>query len=349
MAKQKSSDAKEKIERFLRNFVLLCESQDKLELALFIFCRKLCPEVLDQRNWTCYQAAELPALVKEISQYFQKHKSSIAKAGITPKELDNFLLDLHSSRVIRNAAVHRVPLSENTMRQLGDCASRIVSLVERVAGPDYRVTLQDIQKWMAIQGWLTTNISSTSALLLRQHIISGSQQLAEVNEIKALQEESSLRRNREQRDAAEELRQQRSVAQANAQVTAQLKREIGQQRQKKQEEEAAKKREERRKRAQAQEDAQAAAQLKKEIGKQKQRDQEERAAKRKEEKRQRALEQKAARARKIALRAAKATQHETAQANENKKTSQNPAETPLDKQVAILEMSPALMIWNFMC
>ncbi len=118
----------------MHNKLLLCEWQDKLELSLFLFCQQLCVKILEERHWICYQAAELPALVEEIIRYIQDHKSVIASIGITLEERDDFLSDLHASRVIRNATVHRKPLLEATIQRLGDCTFRIISFIERVAG-----------------------------------------------------------------------------------------------------------------------------------------------------------------------------------------------------------------------
>lgn len=119
-------------DRFVEKQQLLCEWQDKLELSLFVFCQRFCPETIEKRKWTCYQAAELPALTEAIIRYCHDHKDAIANTGITPEERDDFLLDLQVSRVIRNAAVHRVPVLDVTLARLGDCAYRILSMVKRV-------------------------------------------------------------------------------------------------------------------------------------------------------------------------------------------------------------------------
>ena len=154
--------------RFVHNHLLLCELQDKLELSLFLFCQKFCAEILERRNMLCYQAAELPALVEEIIRYCQDHKSVISSTGITPEQRDDFILDLHASRVIRNAAVHREPVLEATMQRLGDCTSRIISVIERVTGSDYHSGLQDIVGNPSVvdysQRWLTSNYSNNGWL-----------------------------------------------------------------------------------------------------------------------------------------------------------------------------------------
>ena len=123
-------------DRFVENQLLLCEWQDKLELSLFVFCQRFCPETIDKRKWSCYQAAELPALTEEVIQYCQDNKPAIASTGVTPEERDDFLLDLQASRVIRNAAVHREAVLDVTLKRLGDCAYRVISMVKRMMNCD---------------------------------------------------------------------------------------------------------------------------------------------------------------------------------------------------------------------
>merc|ERR1711964_86630 len=212
-------------DRFVEKQLLLCEWQDKLELSLFVFCQRFCPETIEKRKWTCYQAAELPALTEAIIRYCHDHKDAIANTGITPEERDDFLLDLQVSRVIRNAAVHRVPVLDVTLARLGDCAYRILSMVKRVVNCSDDSEIGEIQRWMATQGWATNDLSSTSALLLSRHVESGCQQVAQSAMMKATEKECNRKRNEEQRKTGVERRKQRQERQDHSQATAQLRRE----------------------------------------------------------------------------------------------------------------------------
>jgi len=110
---------------------------------------------------------------------------------------------------------------------------------------------------MAVQGWPTNDLSSTSALLLHKRVESGCQELTQLKMLKASKKEHNQKRSQEQRNAAEESRQQRQATQEEIQAAAQLRREIRQQRVRDQEAAAEERREERRWRLQEQELAHA--------------------------------------------------------------------------------------------
>lgn len=317
--------------------LLLCEWQDKLELSLFVFCQRFCPETIEKRKWTCYQAAELPALTEAIIRYCHDHKDAIANTGITPEERDDFLLDLQVSRVIRNAAVHRVPVLDVTLARLGDCAYRILSMVKRVVNCSDDSEIGEIQRWMATQGWATNDLSSTSALLLSRHVESGCQQVAQSAMMKATEKECNRKRNEEQRQVAEECRKQRQDMQDNIQATAQLKREERRIR----DEEQRKTGVERRKQRQERQDhSQATAQLRREKRQMRALEQILGAEKRKAERERRFQDQES-------LRAHKAAQCGLQPAHAGTEMREAPGDLALPQRTT--QSSSLFAIWEWMC
>ncbi|KAL4789003.1 hypothetical protein BDV19DRAFT_383457 [Aspergillus venezuelensis] len=114
--------------KFLACHKLLPRWQSELEYYLYCFCKATAPQILDKRNWTCAEDAELTKLTEKITEYF----------CMSPQERELFCVRLQEVCQVRNFAVHRVTLHTTKIQKYGRIITGLLGTIIRLGGEDFQ-------------------------------------------------------------------------------------------------------------------------------------------------------------------------------------------------------------------
>lgn len=126
------------VHRFLICHQLLSKWQNELEYCLYNFCKITAPQLVGECDWYCAEAAELTRLTEKLTEHFCfRHKRFLSNHGISEQERETFCVRLQEVRQVRNFAVHRVTLHENTIQKYARIVQVILGFLKRIGGAEF--------------------------------------------------------------------------------------------------------------------------------------------------------------------------------------------------------------------